>query len=528
MNTVIKETPMSGPFDKITVNNNHIYVKQAIHNNYQLMCCADITADMNGNIEAIELHYTGNVEIQNKKQLDELNQLLKQNLQNITGLGVNISNIMLFLSYLTNNQIRINLNIANKVYFIYGPLLQLNQEYEGIKTDVADLPRAIKVTSDTNEPINDGYLSLKAIKGEFPKYKKTIDTAINSISSKIDTFKTKLRAVNGNANEQIENKLNEMKQNLHNTKFEIGLHGIEYKPNENKIIQSNPYTNYDGKNECWVKGMVEIKLDQQYNIEYLLFIDETKNKTIKILPNIPFYLNGKKFTLEDCILHHNAGLGTKWINGEMAENSTRKTEQFEQIEKQQIDYIKSFNCSNKLLKQCMQKLSKTDNKAEQLNYLITHEKEIKEEIQKQKALAKKLNINTADLWVCKTDKNFDAMLNKIIINNTLGISIKEFNKILEEKFEAKTNEAKIAILTGKKEELKQKIQQLKIKKIKDKIKQDKKFDSTTISKMLAPKNIVNPKTPLQQMLAPKRINPKTPLQQVLYSITTTQANNKNR
>ena len=56
------------------------------------------------------------------------------------------------------------------------------------------------------------------------------------------------------------------------------------------------------------------------------------------------------------------------------------------------------------------------------------------------------------------------------------------------------------------------IKQLKIKKIKDKIKNDTKFDHTTISKMFAPKNIV------------ERIKPKTPWQQVMYSIKN---NNRN-
>ena len=487
INTAIKETPMSVQhFSNITVNNNRIHVKQEINNNYQLMCCADITADMNGNIEAIELHYTGNVEIQNEKQLDELNQLLKQNLQNITGLGVNISNIMLFLSYLTNNQMRINPYITYKVYFIYGPLLQLNQEYEGIKTDVANLPRAIEVKTDKNELINDGYLSLKAIKDEFPKYKKTIDTAINSISSKIDTFKTKLRSVNGNDNEQIENNLNEMKQNLHNTEFGIGSHGINYKPNENKIIQSSPYTNYDDKNECWVEDMVEIKLDSQYNIKYLLFIDKTKNKTIKILPNIPFYLNGKKFTLEDCILHHNAGLGTKWIDGGMAENSTKKIEQFEQIEKQQ-----------------------------------------------KKALAKKLKIEPEDLWHNQKHKKFNDLMKKIIINNTLGISVKEFNEILKEKFNAKNNEEKIKILSEKSKEIKKAIKEFKdfkydpyghVQKLEREYGQhriqefkDRKINDIYKNKTDFLKNIKNIKSKIDTK-APKRLK---------NTKTTIKANNKN-
>ena len=401
INIAIEKTPMSGPFSDITVNNGHIRFSQEINNDSTTMCHADITTDINGKIEKIELHYTDNVEIQNQKQLQELNELLNNSIQKITEKGIDINNIMVFLSALTKkeNQVDIDKNIKDKFNFIYDTLLKLNREYDGIKNDVKNLQNAIQVPSGTNKPINIYYLSLKAIKQEFPKYKNDIDTAIKSISSKIDKFKTNLQNVN--ANEKIEATLNEMKKNLYDTEFEIGPHGIEYKPNENKIIQSNGYSYYDDNNKCFVNNMVEIKLDPQYNIEYLSLIDKTKNKNIKILPNIPFYINGKKFHLEDCILHHNAGFGTKWIDGWSAENAIKTTEQFEQIKKQQII----------------------------------------EEKQKQR----------------------------------------------------------------------------KIKKIKDTIKQDKKFNSATISKMFAPKNIV------------ERIKPKTTMQQVIYNTKTKiEANNKNR
>ena len=132
---------------------------------------------------------------------------------------------------------------------------------------------------------------------------------------------------------------------------------------------------------------------------------------IKILPNIPFYLNGKKFTLEDCILHHNAGLVTKWIDGGMAENSTKKIEQFEQIEKQQMLW--------------------------------------------------QWNISSANCAALNKNFKFNDMLKKIIINNTLGISVKEFNEILKEKFNAKNNEEKIKILSEKSKEIKKAIKEFK-------------------------------------------------------------------
>ena len=374
INTAIEETPMSVGSSKITTTNNHIHLSQEIKNDYKTMLSANITADMNGEIEKIELHYTDDVEIKNQQQLQELNELLNQNLQNITEQGININTIMHFLFLLTikDNNINIDDNLKKKFNFIYDKLLNLNQEYANIQKDVENLQYAIPVTTDKTQPINSYYLSLKAIKQEFPKYKNDIDKEIASISSKIGKFKTKLQDVNGNTNETIEATLNEMGKKLYDTEFVIG-NGIGYKPNENKIIQSNSYDYYDSKKNCYVNGIVEIKLDPQWNIEYLLFINKTNKKTIKILPNIPIYINSKKFNLEDFILHHNAGFCTKWYNGGDAENSIKTHEQFEQIQQKQLEERNKFlkyNLQNKTSPSVINQQSKPQNR--QIEDLMTN------------------------------------------------------------------------------------------------------------------------------------------------------------
>ena len=453
INTAIEEAPMSVGSGEVTTTNNHIHLSQEINNDSKTMLSANITADMNGKIENIELHYTDDVEIKNQEQLKELNELLNNNIHEITKQGIDIDHIMEFLSKLTKkkNKVDIDEKIKKKFNFIYDKLLNLNQEYDGIKKDVENLQYAIRAPTNTYEPINAYYLSLNAIKQDLPKYKHDIDTAIKLMSSKIDKFKKKLQDVNGNANEKIEATLNEMGKKLYDTTFGICEHGIGYKPNENKIIQSDTYGYYDNKNKCMVNtNMVEIKLDQQYDIECLLFIDKTNKKTIKILPKIPFYINDKKFHLENCILHHNAGFCTNYINGGDAENSITKPEQFEQIEKQQIDYIistksKSFNCSNQLLKQCMQKIAKTDNVAEQLNYLINNEDEIKKEVlesEKRRRINQyyqgQLNIVNRRQQHCDSikaakkkyaDKAIEACHNKKQVKNTKTIKQSNMRKI---------------------------------------------------------------------------------------------------
>lgn len=114
---------------------------------------------------------------------------------------------------------------------------------------------------------------------------------------------------------------------------------------------------------------------------------------------------------------------------------------------------------------------------------------------------------------CNKTFKFDNFLKKVIKNNKLKISLEELKEIFQDSFNATSRLEQMFILTEKSEELKQKIEeekqkQRKIKKIKDTIKQDEKFDHTTISKMFAP----------------KRIKPKTTMQQVLYSIKNDEQN----
>ena len=139
---------------------------------------------------------------------------------------------------------------------------------------------------------------------------------------------------------------------------------------------------------------------------------------------------------------------------------------FQEYEQKQIDYIyqqksKTFACSVTFLKQLIRQISKTDNVAEQLNYLINYENKKKKEVEQQKSFAKKLKIEPEDLWHNQKHKKFNDMLQKIIINNTLGISVKEFNEVLEEKFNAKTDLEKMSILENKSKLLKEEINNYK-------------------------------------------------------------------
>ena len=124
--------------------------------------------------------------------------------------------------------------------------------------------------------------------------------------------------------------------------------------------------------------------------------------------------------------------------------------QFLKYEKQQIDYIistksKSFNCSNQLLKQCMQKIAKTDNVAEQLNYLINNEDEIKKEVlesEKRRRINQyyqgQLNIVNRRQQHCDSikaakkkyaDKAIEACHNKKQVKNTKTIKQSNMRKI---------------------------------------------------------------------------------------------------
>ena len=124
-------------------------------------------------------------------------------------------------------------------------------------------------------------------------------------------------------------------------------------------------------------------------------------------------------------------------------------------------------------------------------------------------------------------------MKKIIINNTLGISVKEFNEILKEKFNAKNNEEKIKILSEKSKEIKKAIKEFKdfkydpyghVQKLEREYGQhriqefkDRKINDIYKNKTDFLKNIKNIKSKIDTK-APKRLK---------NTKTTIKANNKN-
>ena len=127
------------------------------------------------------------------------------------------------------------------------------------------------------------------------------------------------------------------------------------------------------------------------------------------------------------------------------------------------DVVKNFTSKKQ---EIYNKISNTlqnnnDLKKEVLNELSQIERIEQQQQHQQKTFAKKLKIEPEDLWHNQKHKKFNDMLKKIIINNTLGISVKEFNNILKEKFDAKNNAEIMNILSTKHKALKQAIDNYK-------------------------------------------------------------------
>lgn len=379
----IRKTKFStGKFNNISIDDyNKIHFSLQIDSPRSITLNANIITDSNGKIENIKLSYVDDVLVKNDKQLKELNELLNKHIHTNNEPKINIENVHEILNKLAQkeNSVNINKDIKDKFNFIYGTLQNINDEQTNITKEMEGLQHIFKVSNDIMAPVNSYAIQLKAIPQYMIQYKKQISEKISDIEKHIDSYCEKLIKQNGNTEEEVAKIKQNMKTQVKEKEIGIGSQGTIYKHTDNKIVHNN----------------IEVQLNKNYQIEYLSFIDNTTKQSVKILPNIQFKINNKILTLEDCVLHHNAGFGAE-LNGDGGRNGLN-------IKINNIKQLQSIKRQQKKFKEQQTYLKKTNN-------WKTDEYGIYAEFNKQKYYLQQIK-GKGEKWV--TEQEFKDYLNNI-------------------------------------------------------------------------------------------------------------------
>ena len=447
--------------------------------------CFDIIVDTNGKCTKIELPDVATLTDDNLKEklstfISSVNQYFQEH------------NIDLF-------------NISDFWQVIYSPAFkntEISKNYSNVKQYFEDknkiqneiIRRYNSVLSSNNNfaflppagyscLTNKHYPSIQDISQALKSYKTDIQNLQEKYLKAIDMSVEKIKKLPNISDIEVQQHKNSLSDVLKKQKISLDAPKFLF------------YTLSDNIVEMTLTNIAEkliLKLDKNFDVEYLEYKNDNTKETAKIYPNMPFYYKNKQHYLNNMCMFHKKSLR------EINDNENAFVNAPDQITT--YDEFKSIQEQQMLWQRLLQ------------NW----------------------NISSSNCVALNKNFKFNNLLKKIIINNTLGISVKEFNEILKETFNAKNDEEKIKILSEKSKEIKKAIKEFKdfkydpyghMQKLEQEYGQhriqefkDRKINDIYKDKTDFLKNIKNIKSKIDTK-APKRLK---------NTKTTIKANNKNR